>query len=416
MTDKHLCIVDPGFTLESPTMKHLVYAVPALIAAGWRITVIAQEIERNLPVEFLPLRPPLRVPILGEIGFFNRLQNGVREFRARYPEALIFGTPAMPYDADISAVHFLQHIWLREARKVQGMDWRERAWLLLAKIYAQRAEKDFRSNRKAIWLAVSQSIAEELRQVVACPNRAYVLPNSYNESRFNSETVSRLRGDKRAELDFSAQEMVFAFLSQGHHRRKGFWIAVEAIALLRKKQPAYTPRFLVIGGLPSTLTRLQQMLSRRIDGWRDWIHFTGMAERPEEYLAAADAFLFPSYFEAFCLAEIEAAAVNLPLLLTPHYGAEMILQPGQNGLTIDWQPSVLSNQLFDYLAGASPLGAIDPISLRPQNFEPSVGRALDRSQYSSALLEFLEAVHENKKPRARVATGAEVKKTSGLLS
>jgi glycosyltransferase involved in cell wall biosynthesis len=397
MAEKHLCIVDPVFTLESPTMKHLVYALPALIAAGWRITVIAEKIEPNLLVEAWPLKQArIRLPMVGGIGSFRSVHESVHNFRANHPGAIIFGTPATPYNADLTAVHFLQHVWLRESRKVRGIDLRERIWLLLAKILARRAAKDFRLNRRTIWLPVSESIAAELRKVVACPERVYVLPNSYDESRFTLKTAARLRDHKRTELNFGANDFVFAFLSQGHHRRKGFWIAMEAIARLRKEKPAYNPHFLVIGGAPSTLTRLKQSLSHQIPDWNDWIHFSGMAERPEEYLAAADAFLFPSYFEAFCLAEIEAAAIGLPLLLTPHYGVEMILEHGRNGLTVDWEPSVLSNQLLDFLTGASALGTIDPITLRPKNFAPSVGRALNRSEYSSALLEFLEAVYEER--------------------
>jgi glycosyltransferase involved in cell wall biosynthesis len=393
---KHLCIVDPSFNLDSPTMKHLVQAVPALIEADWEVTVIAENIESNLPIEFQRLKPRMQIPILGGIGLFGQVQKSVRDFRLRHPEAIIFGTPAMPYQADVSAVHFLQHIWLREAHKVSGMEWRERAWLVLARMSAHRAAKDFSSNRSAIWLPVSESIATELQEVVARPDRVYVLPNSYDESRFNLATANRLRSHKRAELNFGAKDFVFAFLSQGHHRRKGFWVAVEAMVGLRKKKPPYDPHFLVIGGLPATLNRLKLNLSHQVADWRDWIHFIGMVERPEESLAAADAFLFPSYFEAFCLAEIEAAAMGLPLLLTPHYGAEMILEHGRNGLTVPWQPPDLSNQLLAFLNGASPLGPIDPVNLRPRNLQPGVGRALSRSQYSAALLGFLETAYEER--------------------
>jgi glycosyltransferase involved in cell wall biosynthesis len=377
-------------------MKHLVYAVPFLIAAGWHITVIAEEIEQNLPVEFQRLEPRIKIPIIGNFDFCNRVQKSVRDFRTRYPKAIIVGTPAMPYGAHLSAVHFLQHLWLRIARKIPGMDWRERAWLLLARFDARRARKDFSSNRSAIWLAVSESIASELRKVVATPEKVYVLPNSYDESRFNLATADRFRGRKRAELNFGSKDIVFAFLCQGHHRRKGFWVAIQALARLRKEKPDYDIRFLVVGGTPSTLARLRKTLSREIGDWRDWIHFTGMTERPEEYLAAADAFLLPSYFEAFCLAEIEAAAIGLPLLLTPHHGIEMILDHGRNGLKIDWNPSNLSNQLREFLTGVSLLGSIDPVSLRPRNFQPNVGRALNRSEYSSALLAFLETAYEDR--------------------
>jgi glycosyltransferase involved in cell wall biosynthesis len=397
---KHVCIVDPGFTLESPTTKHLVYAVPALIAAGWHVTVIGERIEPNLPIEFWCLEPRRhQIPVLGAFALQDRMQKGVRRFRARHSEAIIFGTPGMPGGADVTAVHFLQHVWLTEAQKVPSMDLRERTWLLLARIDKYRAGKDFSSNCSTIWLPVSESIAQEVRESVPCPQKVHVLPNSYDESRFNTTTGKLLRRPKRAELNFGSADFVFAFLSQGHHRRKGFWIAVEAIAGLRSKSPAYDPHFLVIGGTPSTLNRLKQTLSRQMHDWQDWIHFTGMVQRPEEYLAAADAFLFPSYFEAFCLAEIEAAALGLPLLLTKHYGAEMILEHGRNGLSVDWNSSVLTNQLLHFLSGASPLGAVDPVSLRPTNFKPSVGRALSRSQYSCALLGFLEAAYEDKASR-----------------
>jgi hypothetical protein len=72
------------------------------------------------------------------------------------------------------------------------------------------------------------------------------------------------------------------------------------------------------------------------------------------------------------------------------------LDHGRNGLTVGWQPSVLANQLLDFLTGASALGTIDPITLRPRNFEPSIGRALSRSEYGSALLGFLEAAYQDK--------------------
>jgi hypothetical protein len=51
---------------------------------------------------------------------------------------------------------------------------------------------------------------------------------------------------------------------------------------------------------------------------------------------------------------------------------------------------------LDFLTGASALGTIDPITLRPRNFAPSVGRALNQSEYSSALLGFLEAAYQDK--------------------
>jgi len=379
-------------------MKHLVCAVPSLIDAGWRITAIAENIEPNLPVEFLRLKPDRGWQLFSMLASAGRVRRSVRDFRTKHPDAVIFGTPGLPYNAHMSAVQFLSHVWLREARKIPAMNLRERAGLWLSKIDDWRTAKDFNLNRTTIWLPVSESIARELQKVVARPERVKVLPNSYDESRFNLETVDRFRSPKRAELHFGSGDFVFAFLSQGHHRRKGFWVAVEALAQLRagNRSLTYNPQLLVIGGKPATLSRLKKDLSRNVSDWSRWIRFTAMVSRPEESLAAADAFLFPSFFEGFCLAEIEAAAMGLPLLLTAHHGSEMILRQSRNGLTMSSEPTVLAKQLFEFLSGASQLGRIDPVSLRPKNFCLSVGRALTRSEYNSALLQLVEAVYEER--------------------
>jgi glycosyltransferase involved in cell wall biosynthesis len=398
---KELCIVDPNFTLESPTMKHLVYAIPALSRAGWTITALAKQIQADTNVEFFPLELRCQNPLLQIIELPLVAKQTVRRFKRLHPRALVFGTPGVPPGADVSAIHFLDRVWLQEARKLERKSLRERAALLISQFHDWEVKRDFNSGRTQLWLPVSDSIANEVRKIVAQPDRVRVLPNSYDETRFAPKTVQRWRRVRRAEFQYKATDFVFTFLSQGHHRRKGFWLAALALARLRRevKSLSFTPHFLVIGGGPATLERLQKALRKDIPDWSDWIRFVGMVERPEESLAAADAFLFPSYFEAFCLAEIEAAALELPLLLTPHFGSEMILQDGRNGLRISFDYQELAQQLENFLAGATPLGAIDPNSLRPTNFVPSVGKALTRDEYSQRLLQLLEEVWVAKQVR-----------------
>src|ERR1700757_5095583 len=122
MIEKRLCIVDPSFSVDSPTMKHLVYAIPFLIDAGWLVTVIAEKIESDLPVEFQRLEPRTKIPVVGNFDFCRRVRKSVCDLRVRYPQAIIVGTPAMPYGAHLGTVHFLQHLWLRIARNIPGMD------------------------------------------------------------------------------------------------------------------------------------------------------------------------------------------------------------------------------------------------------------------------------------------------------
>ena len=138
---------------------------------------------------------------------------------------------------------------------------------------------------------------------------------------------------------------MFIFVSTGHYRRKGFFLAVEAIERLRQQHPAV--RLLVVGGRPKRLRALQRELGTR----REWITFTGSVPDVEKYFAAADAFLFPSYSEAFALVEVEAAACGLPLFLTPHHGSEMILEEGCNGRRISFEPAEIASVLAEFVEG-----------------------------------------------------------------
>ena len=59
--------------------------------------------------------------------------------------------------------------------------------------------------------------------------------------------------------------------------------------------------------------------------------FGGFRKDVPVALASSDIFLFPSWYEAFSLATIEAAACGLPVVATSINGTEDFIQPGING-------------------------------------------------------------------------------------
>ena len=104
-----------------------------------------------------------------------------------------------------------------------------------------------------------------------------------------------------------------------------------------------------------------------------------MTDQVERYLAAADAFLFPSYFEASCLAEIEAAAMGLPLLVTRHPGTEMIARPGKNGLFLEADPGDIADKMQRFAA-------------KEFVFEvPQTGEALTRKEFAQRVASIYES-------------------------
>jgi glycosyltransferase involved in cell wall biosynthesis len=76
---------------------------------------------------------------------------------------------------------------------------------------------------------------------------------------------------------------------------------------------------------------LGPQLRRLTEGCEKRVHFVGYAEKPEEYMAAADVLCLPSYREGFGNVVIEAAAVGIPAIGTRIYGVEDAIQEHVSG-------------------------------------------------------------------------------------
>ena len=72
------------------------------------------------------------------------------------------------------------------------------------------------------------------------------------------------------------------------------------------------------------------------------MHFVGRRVRPAPYLAAADAFVFPSGYEPFGLAMLEAGACGLPLIVTRTEGSDELVRQGENGFVVEREPAAIA--------------------------------------------------------------------------
>lgn len=164
---------------------------------------------------------------------------------------------------------------------------------------------------------------------------------------------------------------VFSFVCQGGYERKGFWRVIQVLSQLQEKYPL---KLMLIGGNPRILIPLQKRLDTMHSDWRDWILMTGYVEDLAGTLSSSDAFFYPSYFESFASVELEAAALGIPLLLTPHFGTEMILAHGKNGIFLSDDEEKMKDQVEDFLKS----GII--------NFSPSTGKGLTLSQFQQKVI------------------------------
>ncbi len=127
----------------------------------------------------------------------------------------------------------------------------------------------------------------------------------------------------RAELKIAEDETTFLFLGR-LNRDKGVLDLAAAFSGMDDERA----HLLFVGPdedeLGPQLTRLCERCGKRV-------HFVGYAEKPEEYMAAADVLCLPSYREGFGNVVIEAAAVGIPAIGSRIYGVADAVQEHVSG-------------------------------------------------------------------------------------
>ncbi len=284
--------------------------------------------------------------------------------------------------ADIRYIHYWNRALLEEyasRRETFPLPIQKRLPALLAARVERAAIQT--ASASDSWWVVSRSLAEKIKASGA-KGDFEVLPNQYDPSRFNPAVRTEWRERMRAGYGFQPDEHILTFSAFGHFERKGLRQAVEAVEALRRM--GHPVRFLILGGSPATVERFRQTMTPE---QREGCVFAGLVDAIERHLVAADGLLFPSHFEAFSLAEIEAAALGLRLYLTPHYGSEMILREPVNGCMLPWDVAGMARAIAaDITAGR--LGAV----------HHELGEALDPPAYAAKLKTlYLAAIAKKRK-------------------
>lgn len=189
--------------------------------------------------------------------------------------------------------------------------------------------------RPPVFLPVSRGVEGELRstyKIGAAPVR--IVPNAADTRVFHPIHPEE-RMAWRLQNGLSPGETV-AIFSGGEWGRKGLEQAIRAMALVPGG------RLFVAGDDPD---RARYRKIAEDCGAAGRIVFGGFRSDIATALASCDVFLFPSRYEAFSLATIEAAACGLPILATRINGTEDFIQPGENGDFIGSDPADIATRL-----------------------------------------------------------------------
>lgn len=381
--------IEPNFTRENPSTNGLVEVVHELVLQGWSVEVFSNQLDPSLVGKVSHRRTPrLHLPFtLTPWAYFcyYHCQGILDLFRRRAGADVVVSTGYMYMPADFATVHFSHFDFLVKIFR-HGLFSPGLLRALSRLSHGAPAEILFLWNPwKTRLLAVSNSVMDDMARFSAPWKTVHLLPNQVSSERYHPAYRAATRQKARHTHGFGDNEAILLFSSNGHHFRKGFHTAVDVIAELRLQR--LRVKMLIVGGNPRTLRRIRKAALRRHKDFDEWAIFTGHTSTPEFHFSAADALFFPSLSEAFSLVEIEAAALGLPLYLTPHHGVEMILRDGENGKLLPWDRdgmvAILKNEICE--------GA-----MRFTN--GAAGRALSKAAYFEAWMEQLEPFRRSAAP------------------
>jgi len=133
-----------------------------------------------------------------------------------------------------------------------------------------------------------------------------------NKIKLNEDKLREisLRRDRLLAEDIQEQENGYKFISYGRLlERKGFQDAICAFAIVVRKYPHCT---LTIYGEGSYRTQLEALIHDL--NLREQLTLPGPASNPTVLLTTADCFLFPSWYEGFSGALVEAMMAGIPII------------------------------------------------------------------------------------------------------
>lgn len=148
---------------------------------------------------------------------------------------------------------------------------------------------------------------------------------------FNKFDISKKlswREETRTKYSFLDEDIVFAFAAR-LTADKGVNELLEAFLDTEKKYPHV--KLLMMGGMDNNKSLKQELMAEAEKSKN--IIFTGNVPNVEEYYAASDVFVAPSYREGFGLVVIEAEAMGLPAIVSNVPGQVDAIKENETGLT-----------------------------------------------------------------------------------
>jgi glycosyltransferase involved in cell wall biosynthesis len=301
--------------------RQLAHMITGLLDAQWSVTVIARTcaLERREGLRFVRVRAPRRPAALAFPMFFL----AASVLAARRGPALLHTTGAIVANrADVSSVHYCHRaavVAVEGSRASRATPLYRLNTAIQSRLSLAAEAWCYRPERTRRLCAVSEGVADELgRHFPRAAASVRTVANGVDSALFRPDRTARPEFRARLGIDDATPLALFA---GGDWERKGLRHAVDALA--------HAPEWHLAVAGPGDPGELSARARRA--GCAKRLTFLGRVTPMPPVFAAADAFVFPTAYEAFPLVALEAAASGLPLLATRVSGVEDLLEDGRNG-------------------------------------------------------------------------------------
>jgi len=266
-----------------------------------------------------------RKPVPLRLLLFAR---AVREWAVNHPDWLLFSLERVPGAEVYRAGDGVHAEWLLRKGALRPGTWPLDCLrpLNLAYLHLERAM--FGSPALRLVIANSNRGREEIVRRFGFPAETIrVVHNGIDIARFPLDRKGDARERFRIRFGISDAETVFLFVGSGF-ARKGVGTIARAARLLAERGCDPFRVVLVGKGDPATYVRSAGPASGRL-------LFTGPVAGADDLFLGADAFLFPTVYEPFSNACLEAMAAGLPVVTTTVNGASEVLREGESGFLLE---------------------------------------------------------------------------------
>jgi len=312
--------------------RQLVALIAGLRELGHPVNVIGRvcDLPAGIDVTFHHVRGPGR-PFLIAYPWF--LLAGSLALR-RHRRGVVQATGAIVLNQlDAIAVHYCHQAGISTPARATPLS---RLYIAAVSVLNRLGERlCYRIQRSATFICVSDGVAAEISaHFPAAAGRVITINNGVDTEAFAPGSRAAEAGALRERLGLASERLAAAFVGS-EWERKGLEPAIRALA----RAPQWD---LIVAGAGDR--ERYEGLAREL-GVAANVHWLGVTRDVPLVLAAADALIFPSAYEAFPLVALEAAASGLAILATPVNGVRELIVDGESGFLITAEPEVIAERL-----------------------------------------------------------------------